>query len=79
MKYLLPYWVICLVGNIFFLSPLPLSFPPIKLNDVLEVVCPLQPLSPSPSAWLAAVHFLGGAVGGNDDDDNKMGAQHVVS
>ena len=32
-------WIICLVGNIFFLSPFP-----IKLNDVSGVVvCPLQP------------------------------------
>ena len=65
------YWAICLVGNIFFL---PLSLPllsPIKLNDVLEVVCPLQPLL-QPRGGKSGSPLLGG--GNDDDDDNKMGA-----
>ena len=60
------YWAICLVGNIFFLPLLS----PIKLNDVLEVVCPLQPLQSGSSSPL---------LGGGNDDDNKMGAQPGVS
>ena len=62
-----------LLGNLSgwkYLLSLPL-LSPIKLNDVLEVVCPLQPLL-QPRGGKSGSPLLGG--GNDDDDDNKMGA-----